>query len=150
MQQAAICSLFFSWGRNGTRALGVERLHRDCRLARRLVQNFTAALFRWEEVASFLKHMETKRKWAVCSSLLTVVSFFFFFLLFPSESHQLNGNYRWLPICSEDPGPAEVALTLQYPGGERRELSKLTPLPCSCGEVLLQLLPHGASAAHSR
>lgn len=103
-----------------------------CSLCKTLLQLCSV----WEEVASFLKHTETKEKQAVCSSPLIVVPFL-------PPSHQLNGNYRRLPICSVEPGPTEVALTLRYPGGKRRELSKLTPLLRSCGEFSSSCCPTG-------
>lgn len=52
-------------------------------------------------------------------------------------------------LPSTEPGSTVGALTLQYPEGERQELSNLTPLSLLPRGVLLQLLAHRALAAHS-
>lgn len=134
MQQAAIWSLFF-WARNETRALGIDWLLWDCCLAQRLVLNFTAALFRWEEVASFLKHIETKRKWAVCSSLLIVVSFFFSFFYSPPCPTS------WMAIIANFLFAARipVPLRLPWPCGIQGERDG------SCQILHLSLAPVGNS-----
>lgn len=92
-----------------------------------------------EEVASFLKHIETKEE--------TGCVFFtgYCCLCFcPTGWMAITADF----LSSTEPGPAEAALTLRYPEGREGSCqnSHLSLLPWG---VLLQLLPHGALAAHS-
>lgn len=102
-----------------------------------------------EEVASFLKHIKTKRKRAVCSSLGYCCPL--------SLSHRLNGNYCRLPIQRGDRACWRAPLTPPASRGKRRELSKLTrhpPLPPPLAPVgggcfSSSCCPTGLAAAHS-
>lgn len=78
-----------------------------------------------EEVASFLKHMKTKRKRAVCSSLVIVAT-----VSVPLAEWQLL-----LTSYAAQTRPAVGALTLQYPEGRDRSCQN------SHLSLLLQLLP---------
>lgn len=50
---------------------------------------------------------------------------------------------------SPELGLSVGALTLQYPEGERQELSNLTPLPAPKGVFSSSCWPTGALSAHS-
>ena len=90
-----------------------------------------------EEVASFLKHIKTKRKRAVCSLLLIVASCFL--------SHWLNGNYCWLPIQQQSPGSLRVPWPCSIQRGETGAVKTHTSPPCSRGECSSSCCPTGPS-----
>lgn len=54
-----------------------------------------------------------------------------------------NGNYDRLPSRRGEPGPAEGALTPQYPEGSDGSCQKLTPLPAPTGSAPQAAAPQG-------
>jgi len=91
----------------------------------------------WEEVASFLKHMETKRKWAVCSSLVIVVSV----SVPPAEWQLLLTSY-----AAQSPGPLRVPWPCGIQRGETGAVKTYTS-PWSRGEFSSSCCPTGLCCA---
>lgn len=125
------------WGRKRL------QVHSEPRMMR-LPLATSARLYLWElycgfvpseeEVASFLKHIKTKRKRAVCSSLVIVAS-----LSVPlAEWQLLLTSY---PVHS--PSPLRVPWPRSIQRGETGAVKTHTS-PCSRGERSSSCCPHGA------